>query len=51
MGTIDRAIIEVARANPIDGSLMVAALTSRELERPISQKRAQRVMRAEGLLQ
>jgi putative transposase len=30
---------------------MVAALTSREIDRPISRKRAQRVMRAEGLLQ
>ena len=50
-GTVDRAIVEVARANPTDGTRMVAALTSRELERPISRKRAQRVMRAEGLLQ
>jgi len=41
-GTIDRAIIEVARANPTDGTRMVAALTSRGLERPISRKRAQR---------
>ncbi len=30
---------------------MVAALTSREIERPVSRKRAQRVMRAERLLQ
>jgi putative transposase len=48
-GTVDRAIVEVARANPTDGTRMVAALTSREIERPISRKRAQRVMRAEGL--
>ncbi len=50
-GTVDRAIVEVARANPTDGTRMVAALTSREIERPISRKRVQRVMRAEGLLQ
>jgi putative transposase len=50
-GTVGRAIVEMARANPTDGTRMVAALTSRELERPISRKRAQRVMRAEGLLQ
>ncbi len=41
----------MARANPTDGTRMVAALTSREIDRPISRKRAQRVMRAEGLLQ
>ncbi len=50
-GTIDRAIVETAKANPTDGTRMVAALTSREIERSISRKRAQRVMRAEGLLQ
>jgi putative transposase len=50
-GTVDRAIVEVARANPTDGTRMVAALTSREIDRPISRKRAQRVMRSEGLLQ
>ncbi len=50
-GTVDRAIVEVAKDNPTDGTRMVAALTSREINRPISRKRAQRVMRAEGLLQ
>lgn len=50
-GTVDRAIVEVAKANPTDGTRMVAALTSREIDRPISRKRAQRVMRSEGLLQ
>jgi len=50
-GTVDRAIVEVAKDNPTDGTRMVAALTSREIDRPISRKRAQRVMRAEGLLQ
>jgi putative transposase len=48
---VDRAIVEVAKANPTDGTRMVAALTSREIERPVSRKRAQRVMRAERLLQ
>ena len=43
-GTIDRVIIEVARANPTDGTRMVAALASREIDRPISRKRPQRVM-------
>jgi putative transposase len=50
-GTVDRAIVEVAKANPTDGTRMVAALTSREINRRISRKRAQRVMRQERLLQ
>ena len=50
-GTVDRAIVEVARANPTDGTRMVGALTSREIEQPVSRKRAQRVMRSERLLQ
>ena len=50
-GTVDRAIVEVAKANPTDGTRMVAALTSREIDRPVSRKRAQRVMRGERLLQ
>jgi putative transposase len=50
-GTVDRAIVEVAKANPTDGTRMVAALTSREIEQQVNRKRAQRVMRAEGLLQ
>ncbi|MGH3428646.1 MAG: transposase, partial [Mycobacteriales bacterium] len=50
-GTVDRAIVEVAKANPTDGTRMVAALTAREIDRPVSRKRAQRVMRAERLLQ
>jgi putative transposase len=50
-GTVDKAIVEVAKANPTDGTRMVAALTSRELGRPVSRKRAQRVMRSERLLQ
>jgi putative transposase len=50
-GTVDRVIVEVAKANPTDGTRMVAALAGREIDGPISRKRAQRVMRAEGLLQ
>jgi len=48
---VDAAIVEVAKANPADGTRMVAALTSRELGRPVNRKRAQRVMRHQGLLQ
>jgi putative transposase len=50
-GEVDEAIVEVAKQNPTDGTRMVAALTSREIGRPISRKRAQRVMRQERLLQ
>ena len=50
-GTVDRAIVEVARQNPTDGTRIVAALASRQIGRPISRKRAQRVMRQERLLQ
>ena len=50
-GAVDRAIVQVAKDNPTDGSRMVAALTSRELGRPVNRKRAQRVMRHERLLQ
>lgn len=47
----DAAIVEVARANPVDGTRMVAALASRELGVAVNRKRVQRVMRAHGLLQ
>ena len=50
-GTVDRAIVEVARQNPTDGTRMVAALTSRQLGEPVNRKRAQRVMRQQRLLQ
>jgi putative transposase len=50
-GPVDEAIAEVAKANPTDGTRMVAALTSRRLGRPINRKRAQRVMREQRLLQ
>lgn len=47
----DEAIVEVAKANPTDGTRMVAALASRELGEAVNRKRAQRVMRAHKLLQ
>ena len=48
---VDRLIVEVAHANPTDGTRMVAALTSRELGRQVNRKHAQRVMRQQRLLQ
>ena len=47
----DELIVEVAKANPTDGSRMVAALASKELRRPVNRKRVQRIMRAHKLLQ
>lgn len=48
---VDRLIVQVARDNPTDGTRMVAALTSQQLDRQINRKRAQRVMRQQRLLQ
>ena len=48
---VDRLIVEVAHANPTDGTRMVAALASRELGWQVNRKRAQRAMRMERLLQ
>jgi putative transposase len=47
----DEQIVEVAKANPTDGTRMVAALASRALGEPVNRKRVQRVMRAHQLLQ
>jgi putative transposase len=47
----DEAIVEVARANPTDGTRMAAAIASRELGEAVNRKRAQRVMRAHRPLQ
>ena len=47
----DQAIVEVAKANPTDGTRMVAALARRELGAPVNRKRVQRVMRQHQLLQ
>ena len=43
--------MEVAQANPVDGTRMVAALASRQLGEPVNRKPVQRVMRAHRLLQ
>ena len=48
---VDRLIVDVAHANPSDGTRMVAALASQQLGRQINRKRAQRVMRQQRLLQ
>jgi putative transposase len=48
---VDRLIVDAARANPTDGTRMVAALASQRLGRQINRKRAQRVMREQRLLQ
>jgi putative transposase len=48
---VDRLIVEVAHANPWDGTRMVAALASQQLGRQVNRKRAQRVMRQQRLLQ
>ncbi|MCW2573198.1 MAG: hypothetical protein JWO88_3256 [Frankiales bacterium] len=47
----DEAIVEVAKANPVDGTRMVAALASRQLGEPVNRKRVQRIIRAHNLLQ
>lgn len=47
----DDAVVEVAKANPTDGTRMVAAIASREIGAPVNRKRAQRIMRAHKLLQ
>lgn len=47
----DAAIVEVARANPTDGTRMVAAIASRELGEAVNRKRPQRILRAHRLLQ
>lgn len=47
----DEAIVEVAKANPTDGTRMVAAIASRELGEAVNRKRAQRIMRTHRLLQ
>src|SRR5215217_3980039 len=48
----DREVLRVARANPTDGTRMVAALASRELAgAAVNRKRVQRLMREHRLLQ
>lgn len=48
---VDRKVLDVARANPTDGTRMVAALASGDLAAPVNRKRAQRLMREHRLLQ
>jgi putative transposase len=48
---VDRVVLAVARANPTDGTRMVAALAGRELGGPVNRKRVQRLMREHRLLQ
>ena len=51
LGAVDRDVLRVARANPTDGTRMVAALASRAAGGPVNRKRAQRLMREHRLLQ
>ena len=51
LGAVDEVVLEVARANPTDGTRMVAALAGRELDVSINRKRVQRLMREHRLLQ
>jgi putative transposase len=48
---VDRAIVEVAKANPTDGYRMVWALTRRKLGIAVNRKRVLRVMREQKLIQ
>lgn len=48
---VEQAIVEVAKDNPTDGYRMVAAMTSRRLDRPVNRKRVLRVMRIHRLIQ
>jgi putative transposase len=51
LDAVDRVVLQVARANPTDGTRMVAALADRELHAPVNRKRVQRLMREHALLQ
>ena len=48
---VDHKVLQVARDNPTDGTRMVAALASRELDGAVNRKRVQRLMREHQLLQ
>jgi putative transposase len=48
---VDEVVLAVARANPTDGTRMVAALAGRELGAQVNRKRVQRLMREHRLLQ
>lgn len=51
LDAIDKAVLEVARENPTDGTRMVAALAARDVHAPVNRKRVQRLMREHRLLQ
>jgi putative transposase len=51
LDAIDRVVLDVARANPTDGTRMVAALAARHSAGPVNRKRVQRLMREHRLLQ
>jgi putative transposase len=48
---VDEVVLAVARANPTDGTRMVAALAGREVGAQVNRKRVQRLMREHRLLQ
>lgn len=48
---VDRAVLDVARENPTDGTRMVAAICAGELGAAVNRKRVQRLMREHRLLQ
>jgi putative transposase len=48
---VDRVVLAVARANPTDGTRMVAAMAGRELGGQVNRKRVRRLMREHRLLQ
>ena len=48
---VDLKVLDVARANPTDGTRMVAALAAGDLTLPVNRKRVQRLMREHRLLQ
>ncbi len=51
LDAVDRAVLDVARANPTDGTRMVAALAGRDVGRGVNRKRVQRLMREHRLIQ
>ncbi len=50
-GSVDAAIVEVAKANPTDGYRIVTAWVQRRLARAVNRKRVLRVMRERKLIQ
>jgi putative transposase len=51
LSATDRVVLDVAHANPTDGTRMVAALAGRDLGGAVNRKRVQRLMREHRLLQ